>query len=59
MRNLATIFLTLLLCSSIVQADLSEGDVLPNPTLKTEDGKEVKLHDLLNKVTVVHLWKCQ
>ncbi|HHE47130.1 MAG TPA: hypothetical protein ENL08_05455 [Bacteroidetes bacterium] len=59
MKRLVTVFLTLLLFSTVVQADLNEGDLVPDPTLKTEDGKEVKLHELLDKITVIHLWKCQ
>lgn len=51
--------ITLLLCTATVRADLAEGDTLPNPTLKTQDGEEIQLHDLLNKVTVIHLWKSQ
>ena len=57
-RFLGTTLLILLLCASTVRADLNQGDALPNPTLKSMDGEEVALHDLLKKVTVIHLWKC-
>jgi len=57
MRNLTAIALILLLFAVSVHADLKEGDSLPNPTLKSQDGLEVPLHKLLNKVTVIHLWK--
>ncbi len=59
MRQLIAILIILLLCAASVQADMEVGDTLPNPTLKTQDGEEIQLHDLLNKVTVIHLWKCQ
>ena len=57
MRNPTSFIIILLLFVVSVQADLKEGDSLPNPTLKSQDGLEVPLHDLLNKVTVIHLWK--
>ncbi len=58
MRYLTIIIMMLLLGVGMVQADLAPGDQLPNPTLTDKDGKETPLHDMLNKVTVIHLWKC-
>jgi hypothetical protein len=43
----------------VAKADMAEGDTLPNPTLKDADEIEIKLHDLLDKVSVIHLWKSQ
>ncbi|MDP8238683.1 MAG: hypothetical protein P9X24_06315 [Candidatus Hatepunaea meridiana] len=58
MQYLKILLIVLLLCTASLQADLQEGDTLPNPTLKSQDGKEFALHDLLGKVTIIHLWKC-
>ena len=58
MRRLFLVFLFLLLYIVPVSADLQEGDALPNPTLKSLEGEEIPLYDMLNKVTVIHLWKC-
>ncbi|NQU05923.1 MAG: hypothetical protein HQ568_07505 [Calditrichaeota bacterium] len=59
MRQLLVTIIILLLCTASVRADMEVGDTLPNPTLKEADGKEIQLHELLNKVSVIHLWKCQ
>lgn len=58
MRKL--ILLTLLLClTTVALADLTPGDPLPNCALVGPDGKsKVELHDLLDDVTVIHMWKC-
>jgi hypothetical protein len=58
MRLITITVLALLLGVGMVQADLKPGDQLPNPTLTDKGGKEIPLHDMLNKVTVIHLWKC-
>jgi peroxiredoxin len=57
MRNIFALILFLLVLSAPVQAELKEGDSLPNPTITAEDGSKVPLHDLLNKVSVIHMWK--
>ena len=59
MKQLLTVVIILLLSTASVQADMEAGDTLPNPTIKDADGKEIKLHELLDKVSVIHLWKCQ
>ncbi|MCF7810531.1 hypothetical protein K9N50_06045 [bacterium] len=59
MRQLLIIIIILLLCTVVAKADMTVGDTLPNPTIKDADEKEIKLHDLLDKVSVIHLWKCQ
>ena len=59
MRLVLLLFVLAVLISSPAVADLNEGDTLPNPTLGTQEKTEVQLHDLLDQVSVVHLWKCQ
>ena len=59
MRLILSIFFLVFLISSPVVADLNEGDTLPDATLGTREDIEVQLHDLLNQVSVIHLWKCQ
>ncbi len=40
-----------------VQADMKPGEQVPNPTLTSLDGEKIPLHDLLDKVNIIHLWK--
>ncbi|MBC8465574.1 hypothetical protein H8D57_00965 [bacterium] len=58
MRTILTI-IAILSFSGLAFADLQPGDTVPNPTLRSLDEEEVKLHEMLDKVTVLHLWKCQ
>ncbi len=58
MHWLTIISMIVLLGAAMVHADLKPGDPLPNPTLTDKKGEQTVLHDLLNKVTVIHLWKC-
>ena len=51
--------LTALLALAIsVHAELSPGDLLPNPTLTAQSGEKSQLHGMLSSVTILHLWKC-
>jgi hypothetical protein len=59
MRLTLFLFALLVLVSLPAFADLNQGDTLPNATLGAEDDTEVQLYDLLNQVSVIHLWKCQ
>jgi len=52
-----SVVLGVLLPFTALRADLKPGDKLPDPTLKNQALQEVSLHDLLKKVTVIHLWK--
>jgi len=58
MRYLTAPLIILLLLATALEADLGEGDPLPNPTLRAADGAETPLHDMLGTVAVLHLWKC-
>jgi len=57
MKQIITALLILFLTTATLQADLQEGDSLPNPTLESLAGEKIALHDLMDKVTVIHLWK--
>ena len=57
MKQIITVLLVLFLTTATLQADLQEGDSLPNPILESQDGVMIPLHDLMDKVTVIHLWK--
>ena len=59
MRLILSILILAVLMSSPVVADLNEGDTLPDATLGTQEKTEVQLHDLLDQVSVIHLWKCK
>ena len=40
-------------------ADLTPGEPLPDVSLLAPDAKtDVEVRDLLNRITVLHLWKC-
>lgn len=55
--TLGTILLVLFIIPIYAIADLSSGTALPNPKLRSQSGQATTLHDLMKKVTVVHLWK--
>ena len=59
MKYLTILTIILLFYALTSEADLVEGDTLPNPTLTSQDGEDIPLHDLLTgQITVIHLWKC-
>jgi len=41
-----------------VMADIEPGTPVPDITLISQDGEKIQLHDMLESVTVLHLWKC-
>ncbi|MFH0766328.1 MAG: hypothetical protein V2A61_07900 [Calditrichota bacterium] len=58
MRFFLLLGIILLMAALSARADLSPGEKVPNPVLTAPDGSETSLHDMLKKVTVLHLWKC-
>jgi len=56
--RLTIILALLLMLTTGVMADMEPGTPVPDITLISPDGEKVQLHDMLESVTVLHLWKC-